>query len=534
MVPVFINGKYLYFECINEIKYYIGSEDIVLISQGKILRDYDSLRSDMTVEYFVRGRGGLPVSDGPLLAETVANAAIFTATSQAETQEDVAVSEANTQELIASNTANDQQQIAVKEADDTRNVFQRTADAIKNLFNRDSNTEKTNATLTTTSDQQVIAGKENTQAINVNQQELNDKDILDRDKNESLNRGQKNKEDVDTAMTRRQKIVMGLKGILTYEKFFPIIVLVLIILAFFGKPLEYIMLGLALVIIGIVYVMYCILSCDAFLWIPMIFWFTYQMIIPFFLYCCVFGALLLFVLVICLILAAINGITANGLKRLIMCQNNPANWYLIPNYQLGNKWERGIMCSRPCYSGYYPDTTGLFCKRLPKGNPPYCPYAETMRIYSGTSRTDKKYKFFDFNPMHHLNYITKSPAAREEMLKSYYMNKKTFNETCQDQLADYRNISLGICSATDILNADANNPLTKSMTAKQQQQLNEVCKQAFCNADKSYPFCANLGNSNTSDKSAIIIMVIKIAIYIIMFMIFIVLVIDQIDFKVRF
>ena len=116
---------------------------------------------------------------------------------------------------------------------------------------------------------------------------------------------------------------------------------------------------------------------------------------------------------------------------------------------------------------------------------------------------------------------------------NYLRGDRNF-ETCQDQLADYRNISLGICSATDILNADANNPLTKSMTAKQQQQLNEVCKQAFCNADKSYPFCANLGNSNTSDKSAIIIMVIKIAIYIIMFMIFIVLVIDQIDFKVRF
>jgi hypothetical protein len=52
--------------------------------------------------------------------------------------------------------------------------------------------------------------------------------------------------------------------------------------------------------------------------------------------------------------------------------NHVASWYKTPNF-LKNKFEEGILCSDNVFTGYAPDVTGMFCIKIPQGNPSYCP-----------------------------------------------------------------------------------------------------------------------------------------------------------------
>jgi hypothetical protein len=299
-----------------------------------------------------------------------------------------------------------------------------------------------------------------------------------------------------------------LKTYAMFIKFYPVIYLVLIILAFFGKPFEYIMLVLALVIVGVLYVIYAILTLPPFIYVMMLIWFVVMDIIPLLAYCCIFGALLVFVLVFCLILAVLNAILGNSLKNLVFCQNSPASWYQTPNYHLGNKYDRGLFCNRPCFPGYYPDPTGMSCLKTSKNQPSYCPQAEVFRMYTGQTN-DRLYDYKKYNDKN-LAYLSKSPAQREGILKQYYLNKIRHLNTCGKKMKDYDYLTLAICSAS------------------KDPKLQDVCRQAYCMAPNNYPFCSAITNYKDTDKLDVYRNLIKILIFTIVLAISIIIVLKTI------
>jgi hypothetical protein len=318
-----------------------------------------------------------------------------------------------------------------------------------------------------------------------------------------------------------QTVLRFLQFMAFLQRMLPILYLVLIILAFFGKPLEYIMLFVAMISVSILYVIYAIITLPPFIFIPMLIWFIIFDIIPLIVYCLVFGGLLVIILLFCLILAIINTITGGALKSLVLCQNSPAAWYKTPNYHFTNKYERGLFCSRPCFPRYQPDTTGMNCTKLPKDYPAYCPQAEIMRLYTGLTK-DNVFMYNDYNINGNVRYLTKTPLDREEILKKHYLKKVEFMNICNSKLQDYTPISLAICSAVDIISMDKSNPLTHSMKKKDINRLINVCKQAFCNSKNNYPFCSQLGATNEDDDSMIVKKVIKLIIMIIIFILILV------------
>jgi hypothetical protein len=309
-------------------------------------------------------------------------------------------------------------------------------------------------------------------------------------------------------------VINFLKFMAFLQRMLPVLYLVLIILSFFGKPLEYIMLFVGLVCVCLIYVLYAIITLPPFIFIPMVIWFFIFDIVPLILYCIIFGALLLVIFLFCLVVSILNAMSGGALKSLVLCQNSPEAWYKTPNFHFTNKYERGLFCSKPCFPRYQPDTTGMNCTKLPKGYPAYCPQAEIMRLYTGI-RNDNTYMYNDYPINGNIKFLTKSPLEREQLLKNHYLKKIDFMNTCSDKMSEYNNVSLSICSAIEIMANDKSNPLTKNIKKKDINKLINVCKQAYCNSKNNYPFCAQLGSPDEDDDSMIVKKVIKLAILII-------------------
>jgi len=297
------------------------------------------------------------------------------------------------------------------------------------------------------------------------------------------------------------------QSMMQYAKFFPIITLVLIVLAFFAAPMKFLLLIFGLIVVTILYVIYAVLNLPPFIYLVAAIWFFIMDIIPLIIYCIIFAGILFLIFIGCLIMAGLNGISGNSLKDIVLCDNSPGSWYKNANYHLGNRWERGIFCSRPCFSIYAPDTTGTNCVRLPKGYPPYCPQAEIMRIYS-SKKSDMKYKFDNYWDTGNIAYMAKKPMEREIMLKNYYLRKRNFMNICNKQMGDYNNIALNICTSVDSI---------KDLQPKDKDRLKQVCQQAFCTSDKNYPFCAKISELKEDDQNAIIKKIISILVIIIVF-----------------
>jgi hypothetical protein len=305
------------------------------------------------------------------------------------------------------------------------------------------------------------------------------------------------------------KVIQFTKSMITVAKFFPIITLVLMALSFLGRPMEFLLLTFGLIFVTMIYIAYSILNI--LIVIPMFVWFVIMDIIPLIIYLIVYGSLFVLITLICLILTIINTIMWGSLKDIVLCQNMPTDWYKTPNFHLGNKWDRGVFCKRPCYSRYSPDSTGTMCQRIPKGYPPFCPQAEIMRIYTN-KKADRKYRYDDFRENSNVKYLSKKPEEREAMLRDYYLRKREFKEVCKSKMEPYDTLTLNICASADSLLQ--NGHLTSK---KEVQRLQQVCSQAFCTAERNYPFCNKISALNNEDDNAELKKVIKITIALVVF-----------------
>ena len=279
--------------------------------------------------------------------------------------------------------------------------------------------------------------------------------------------------------------------------FFSIVILVRMVIGFFSKPLEFIMLGIACIVLAVTYVIYFLLSIPYFtIYIPFVAWFILFDLLPLVAYIIMMGALFIIITIFCFLLWFLNWCMDESLSSLVLCQNSAAAWYKTPNYHLGNKYERGLFCSRECFPGYYPDDTGMFCiKNSSITTPSYCPQAEAMRLYVG-KRNDINYIYRDYNTFGNLKYISKSPQDRERLIKDHYMKKMTFLDKCSKSMKTFDYMPLNICSSIDSLE-NMNMGIDKATIKKMRQ----VCSQAYCNSRNNYGFCPQLEGAGVEDDS---------------------------------
>ena len=333
------------------------------------------------------------------------------------------------------------------------------------------------------------------------------KSFWDKVKDVAENVYKKTKDGLQKAQDTRDRIILSIRYgqvmgkisfmFTTFMKtmfiFFSIVILVRMIIGFFSKPLEFIMLGVACMFLSIAYVIYFLLSIPNFtIFIPFGVWFLLFDIVPFIVYVIIMGALFLIITLFCFLLWFVNLCTGGALNSLVLCQNSTAAWYKTPNYHLGNRYERGFFCSRECFPGYYPDDTGMFCvKNASILTPSYCPQAEAMRLFIG-KRNDINYVYKDYQTIGNLKYLAKSPEQREKLIKDHFMKKMNFLDKCNKSMKRFDHMPLNICSSLDTM-TDVD-PVTV-------KKLRQVCSQAFCNSKTNYGFCPQLEGAGGGDDS---------------------------------
>jgi hypothetical protein len=297
-------------------------------------------------------------------------------------------------------------------------------------------------------------------------------------------------------------------------RFYPLIIVALIILAFFGKPLEYIMLFIAAIVVSILWVIIYILGLPVVRVIPYIPYNLVMYAIPYVLYSVIILTVFAIVSLFCLILAFFNWISEEKLQHMILCQNSPEAWYQIPSYHLDNIYKRSFFCVKPCGSRYEPDGDDL-CKKMYKYQPAYCPPAEIMRMYTKFNTGDRVHYFKEYN-QNDIKYLMKSPPEREKILKDHYLKQVKFLDKCSEPMKQYKDMTLNICSNLDTLEKN------KIFNPKEIKRLREVCYQGYCNSSSNYPFCSSKANSSDIDMSQLVKQICKILAIVTIFIILII------------
>lgn len=300
----------------------------------------------------------------------------------------------------------------------------------------------------------------------------------------------------------RQKLVQHIETLREWSKFYPIIILVLLILAIFTDLFKYVVMLIAYIILAVILITYEVLSLPPFIWVIFVIFFIIFEVVPFVVITAVLLALLAFATLVCLILAGLDKVSGGKLRFLVLCQNSPGAWYLTPSHQYDNKYKRGILCSKPCATGYHPSETGGSCVRLPKDAPSYCPQAQVMRIYTGQGKRDLQYDYRDFAGARSMVYLLKAPKEREEMVLKHYMEKARFLDKCTNpsnpyNLSKYNAVTMNVCASLETLKQNG----FHNLSTRDYQKLERVCNQGFCDVRSSYPFCSKLSNVSSLDNS---------------------------------
>lgn len=235
------------------------------------------------------------------------------------------------------------------------------------------------------------------------------------------------------------------------------------------------------------------------------------------LYTLVILIVVLFISMFLGLIALFNFFTGGALNNLVLCQTSPTAWYEVPNYHLGNRFERSLFCKSPCLQGYYPDdATGEFCQRLPKGQPSFCPQAEAMRLYQKKAGMQERHVFAEYNPLTDYTFTLSSPNEKENRYKYHFVNKQKFLDTCNRNMGEYTKVSKDLCTNLDAIEKLKLNGVTK----KEINRLKDVCNQGFCNSRSRYFFCGEFGeNEEESRGNKLIKEVVLLSLYAIVFMI---------------
>jgi hypothetical protein len=269
--------------------------------------------------------------------------------------------------------------------------------------------------------------------------------------------------------------------------FYPLATLAATVLGVLNKPLEFVMLVIAMVIMSVVFLVYTVFSIPPFNFAAFGVYFAGVHLVPLAGYTAVVGGVLAVVTMVCLLLAVINVITGGALKGLVLCQQDPGiAWYSTPNDHLGNRWQRAGMCSRPCAAGFVPsdDDGGRTCVR--RGTLSFCPHAQVMRLY-----TDRKTPATttDYQDLGGWRDALSSPDERRRKLMHHYLVKREQEQDCARARVRQSTVPLAICQQQQ----------------HQSSSMRQACAQAFCTSGASsnpYAFCAAFQNSTSMPSSS--------------------------------
>lgn len=293
--------------------------------------------------------------------------------------------------------------------------------------------------------------------------------------------------------------------------FFVIVVVFRMIIGFFEAPIEFIMLAFSCVYLPILFVIYYIFYIPPFFQLLFLVWFIIMDVIPLLAYTVLYGAIFLIITLIIMLLSIVNFISCGKLNKMTLCQNSPKGWYTTPNYQLMNKYQRGILCSKPCLIGYHPDETTDVCVKSPPGFPSFCPQSQVMRVYSNESNTmDRKFTFQQYETKTSYKYGKSAPENREHLLKDFYLKKYKYLDICRENLQHYEFLPLTICSSLEMLQ-------NNGLDSKQINKLKLACRQSFCSGNSNYTFCQNLDPTDGDTDKNYWVRIIKIVLMMIVF-----------------
>jgi len=326
---------------------------------------------------------------------------------------------------------------------------------------------------------------------------------------------------IDRVVDRLQKIFKHIKDVFDRLRAFlfalrwiPVVGLVVSAIAIFNKPLEFIMMLIGALVISILWVTYRLSAMPGIIWIPFIIWWLIVHFIPLLVYTIVIFAI---ILVICLFLGLItliNVMTGGKLNNIVLCQNSPQNWFLVPSFQYGNKYERSLFCKSPCMGGYKPDEVGEFCEKLPRGQPSFCPQSEIMRIFAKKNGVLERHVYEDFNPAKFFSFNFATPEGKELMYKEYYLRRDKYFKTCNDTLGGFDDLAKTLCSNIDVL---AKNGYSQTQIAR----LKQVCAQSYCDSKSRFMFCGDFGeNKEDNSKSSELIKTAVILVFVVILFVF--------------
>jgi hypothetical protein len=311
---------------------------------------------------------------------------------------------------------------------------------------------------------------------------------------------------IDKVIERLRKIFKHLKDVFDRLRKFmfamrwvPVIGLVVSAIAIMNKPLEFIMMLIGALIIGLIWVSYKLSSLPVIIWIPFIIWWLLIKFIPLLIYTIVIIAIVILICIILLIITLINVMTGGKLNNIVLCQNSPQNWFLVPSFQYGNKFERSLFCKSPCMGGYKPDETGEFCEKLPRGQPSFCAQSEIMRLFTKKNGTFERHVYEDFNPAKFFMFNFSTPEQKEIMYKEYYLRRDRYFKTCNATLGGFDELAKTMCSNIDVL-------AKKGYSKLQIKKLKQVCAQSYCDSKSRFMFCNEFGGSkDATDSGSVLI-----------------------------
>jgi energy-coupling factor transporter transmembrane protein EcfT len=281
-------------------------------------------------------------------------------------------------------------------------------------------------------------------------------------------------------------------------KFAPVITLAGLVIGILRKPLEFLLMLVGGIIMCFIYALYKITVYPPLNWIIFLVWYIITKVLFTIAYTIVIGVIVAFISLGLMIIALINWASGGKLNKLVLCQNSPLAWYQIPNYHLGNKFERSLFCKSTCATGHTPDElTGEFCDRIGRGQPSYCPQAEIMRIITKHSRSDLKYKYDNYDPTKSFWFPFMTPADKETAYKQYFIRRKKFFRKCGDSLGVYDKMTLDFCSSLDMMEKNK----YEGLSEKDIKRLKEVCHQGFCNSRNRYAFCGKYEKNADEEKN---------------------------------
>jgi hypothetical protein len=319
---------------------------------------------------------------------------------------------------------------------------------------------------------------------------------------------------LETAKFASDKVAWWTAFVFDKLKWIPVATLLSIITILFRHPLEFITRVLCAIIISIFFVLYIILTIPPFSWLAFIVWFIVRHVLILIGFTIVSMTIFCVVAFVFIMLAVVNGFSGGSLTKLALCQTSPFAWYTVPNYQDGNKFDRGLFCNRPCAVGYSPDElTGSICNRIPLAQPSFCPQAEVMRILLKKNWTGERHIYANYvmTP----SYLLKLPKEKEEEYIKHFDQMQLFFNKCNRRLGTFNNIALDICSSLDAIKELKMNFLSDDAI----QKLKEVCKQGFCNSRSRHVFCSSFSDSKAESNGsgllkAVIFMLVAIVLFV--------------------